>query len=82
MIENSESCSDEDLRQRALQDARTGGAGRANGVLIMPFEEINDFYTTITIGARNQPILFQTHHLDETVGAILEGVPIPKYRRL
>lgn len=82
MIENSENCSDEDLRQRALQDARTGGAGRANGVLIMPSEEINDFYTTIPMGARNQPILFQTHHLDETVGAILERVPVPKYRRL
>lgn len=82
MIENSESCSDEDLRQRALQDARTGGAGRANGVLTLPSEEINGFYTTIPVEARNQPILFQTHHLDETVGAILEGVPVPKYRRL
>ena len=82
MIERSEGRSDEDLRELALQDARTGGAGRANGVLIMPSEEINDFYTTIPIGARNQPILFQTHHLDETVGAILEGVPVPKYRRL
>jgi hypothetical protein len=48
----------------------------------MPVEEINDFYKTIPVEARNQPILFQTHHLDETVGAILEGVPVPKYRRL
>jgi hypothetical protein len=82
MIENSEICSDEDLRQLALQDFRNGGAGRANGMLTMPFEEINDFYTTIPVESRNQPILFQTHHLDETVGAILEGAPVPKYRRL
>ncbi len=82
MVENSESCSDEDLRQRALQDARNSGAGRANGVLVMPSKEINDFYTTMPVEARNQPILFQTHHLDETVGAILEGVPVPKYRQL
>ena len=82
MIENSERCSDEDLRQLALQDFRIGGAGRANGMLTMPFEEINNFYTTIPVEARNQPILFQIHHLDETVGVILEGVPVPKYRRI
>jgi len=82
MIENSEKCSDENLRQLALQDFRNGGPGRANGMLTMPFEEINDFYTTIPVEARNQPILFQTHSLDETVGAILEGVLVPKYRRL
>lgn len=82
MIENSERCSDETLRQLALQDFWNGGAGRANGMLTMPFEEINNFYTTIPVEARNQPILFQIHHLDETVGVILEGVPVPKYRRI
>ena len=82
MIENSERCSEQDLRERALQGSHNGGPGRANAVLTVPFEEINAFYVSIPPDARNQPVFFQNHLLDETVAAVLEGVPVPKYRRL
>jgi hypothetical protein len=82
VIENSESCSDQDLRERALQDSRNGGSGRANAVLTLPFKGINAFYLLIPPDARNKPVFFQNHQLDETVAAVLEGVPVPKYRGL
>jgi hypothetical protein len=82
MIENSESWSDQTLREMAMQDARNGGSGRANAVLTLPLNEINAFYRAIPLEARNQPVFFQNHQLDETVTAVLEGVMVPKYRRL
>jgi hypothetical protein len=82
MIESSESWSDQGLYELAMQDARTGGPGRANAVLTLPLNEINAFYRALTLEARNRPVFFENHQLDETVAAILEGVPVPKYRRL
>jgi hypothetical protein len=82
MISNSETCSDQQLRELALQGFRGGGHGRANAILTLPFKEISDLYLEIPLEARNQPVFFQNHQLDETVAAILEGVPVPKYRRL
>jgi hypothetical protein len=39
-------------------------------------------YEAISLAERNAPILFEKHYLDETVSAILDDVPVPKYRRL
>jgi hypothetical protein len=80
MLENSETCSDKILGKRALEDSLNGGPGRANAVLTLPFREINDFHLGIPRAARNQRVYFQSHRLDETVAAVLEGVMIPKYR--
>ena len=82
LTRNSEDCSDDDLRDLALQDSQKGGSGRANAVLTLPLRAINDFYLTIPPEARNRPIWFQDQQLDETVTAILEGVTVPKYQRL
>lgn len=82
LLENSENCSDENLRELTLQDSQQGKPGRANAVLTLPFREINDFYTGIPLEARNQPVFFQNHQLDETVAAVLEGVTVPKYRKV
>jgi hypothetical protein len=82
MIENSESCSDQALRQRALQNSRNGEIGKANAVLTLPFQEITASYLAISSEARNQPVFFQNYQLDETVTAVLEGVTVSKYRRL
>ena len=82
MIRNSETCSDQDLGELALEDFRKGGHGRANAVLTLPFEEINASYLAVPLEARNSPTWFQDHQLDETVAAVLEGVSVPKYRRL
>jgi hypothetical protein len=82
MIKNGEGCSDQDLRGLALADLRNGGPGRNNAVSTWPLKEIRAFYLTIPLEARNTPISFYKHELDETVAAVLDGVTVPKYRRL
>jgi hypothetical protein len=82
MTENSETCSNQDLYQLALEDSRKGGRGRANGVLNLPFKEITATYLAVPWEARNFPIWFQEHQLDETVAAVLEGLSVPKYQRV
>lgn len=82
LVKNSESCSDQNLQQLAWEDFQNGGAGRANAVLTLPLKEINALYMSVPPDVRNKPVLFQNHQLDETVASILEGVSVPKYRRL
>jgi len=82
IIVNSESYSNQDLHELALENARNGGKGRANAILTLPLKLISDVYLTIPPEARNTPISFEDHHLDESIAAILEGVTVPKYRRL
>jgi hypothetical protein len=82
MIKNSENCSDHDLRELAMQNFRSGGPGRANAMLTLPFKDLRAAYSTILPAARNKPISFHDHQLDETVAAILDGVSVPKYLRL
>jgi hypothetical protein len=81
IIKNSRSYSDQGLYELALADFRKDGPGRANTVLTLPFKEINAFYKAIPSEARNKPVSFQNHLLDETVTAILDDVAAPKYRR-
>lgn len=82
LVKNSKGCSDQNLQQLAWEDFRNGGSGRANAVLTLPLKEINALYVSIPPDARTRPVLFQNHQLDETVASILEGVSVPKYRRL
>jgi len=82
MLTNSESYSDQDLRELALENARNGGKGWANAVLTLPVKLISDVYLAMPPEARNAPISFEKHQLDETVAVVLEGIPVPKYRRL
>jgi hypothetical protein len=79
---NSENHSNHDLRDRALVDARNGGDGRANAMLTLPLNLIRDAYVALSPQARNAPISFQDNQLDGSVAAVLEGVTMPKYRRL
>lgn len=74
--------SNQDLKELALGDARSGGKGRANGILSLPVNPLRKMYLAMSPQARNAPVLFHDHRLDETVAAILEGVAVPKYRRL
>ena len=82
MLTNSESYSNHDLQELALENARKGGKGRANAILTLPLRLIRDVYLAMPPEARNSPISFEDNHLDESVGTILEGVAVPKYRRL
>jgi hypothetical protein len=81
MLANTTSYSDQNLRELALEDSRTGGPGWANAVLTLPIKRISAFYSSIAPEARNAPVFFQKHQLDETVAAILDNVIVPKYQR-
>ena len=82
MLNNSESHTDQDLRQLALVDYQNGGKGRANAVLVLPLKQLTDKYSGMELKERNLPILFEKHCLNETVPAILEGITVPKYQKL
>jgi hypothetical protein len=82
LIKNSESCSDHHLRELALQNLRNGGLGKANAILALSYREINDFYVSVPSHARNHPVFFGDHQLDETTAAVLEVVTVPKYRNV
>ena len=81
MITNSERISHNDLCELALADFQNGGKGRVNAMLTLPFEHIIWAYEAISLTERNAPILFDEHYLDETVPALLDDVPVPKYQR-
>jgi hypothetical protein len=82
MMKNSESLSHERICELALEDARNGGKGRANAMLVLPLKHLIDNYLGMPPKECNAPILFEKHRLDETVPAMLEGVTTPKYQRL
>ena len=82
ILTNSKSQSNETMRERALEDERKGGKGWANAVLTLSADEVKALYLSTSPKHRDQPVLFQGHRLDETVAAILEDVPVPKYQRL
>jgi hypothetical protein len=78
MVKNSETYSDGDLRDLA----RKNPDGRTSTVLALPLGPLTAFYASVSSDMRNTPLRFQSHLLDETVPAILEGVEVPKYQRL
>lgn len=82
MVTNSEGISHNDLCELALDDFQNGGKGRANAVLALPLGQITEAYQAMPPKERNAPILFGKHYIDETVSAILDEVPVPKYQRL
>jgi hypothetical protein len=81
MITNSERLSDADLQELVRQDAQSGGKGRANAIMAIPIKRINDFYLAKSSKERDRPVSFEKNRLAETVPAILDGIPVPKYQR-
>jgi hypothetical protein len=82
MMKNSASLSDGDLERLALEDAQNGGRGRASAVLALPLGRVREAYLDITPRDRNTPVSFEHYRLDETVAAVLEGISVPRYRRV
>ena len=82
VMTNSESLSNQNLNELALQDFQNGGKGRGNAILALPLKRVIDAYLAVSLNERNAPISFAKHRLDETVAAVLEGVSVPKYQRL
>ena len=82
MLTNSASETNQHVERRAFADFRNGGPGWYNAVLTLPLKLISARYSAISPRARNQPISFQNHQLDETVAAVLENITVPKYQKL
>jgi hypothetical protein len=81
LMRNSDSYSDKDLRELALDNAQSGGKGWASAALTLPIHRLNAFYETISPDARHQPVSFEGYHLDDTVAAVLDNIIVPKYQR-
>lgn len=82
ILVNSQSLSDHELGELALMDAQQGGMGTANAILTLPLKQIGHVYLSMPPAERNAPILFEDHRLDETIPAILENIPVPKYQNV
>ena len=82
MLANSERYSDQDLHALAWADARNGGLGRANAVLVLPLKRLTEAYMAMPPEARAAPFTYSNHQLDGNVPAVLEGVSVPGFRNL
>ncbi len=80
MVANSAHHPAQVLRSLALEDARRGGRGRANALLVAPIQRICDAYLALAPEMRGEPLSFENSYLDGNVAAILEGIAVPKYR--
>jgi hypothetical protein len=80
MLMNGDDLSNQRLSQLAVADAQSGGRGRANGVLTLPWERLQDVYRALSPAERDAPIVFEENRLDSTVAAIVEGIAVPRYQ--
>jgi hypothetical protein len=80
MLGNSRRYSDQDLQRMAWKDARGGGRGRANAILVLGLDDLKDVYRSIATDVRGGPIRIGEHQLDGNVLAILKGIDNPKYQ--
>ena len=80
MLKNGNDLSHERLSELAIADAQGGGKGRANAVLTLPWERVQDVYRAMSQAARNVPIMFEGNRLDSSVAAILEEIAVPRYQ--
>jgi hypothetical protein len=79
---NSRRFSNQGLVALALADFNAGGKGRANAVLALPLEDVRRAYLNLTPEQRDTPLILAGNYLDVTVAAILDGVEVPRYRRM
>ena len=77
---NSESISDADLRQRALEDRHRGGKGRANACLALPVKSLHQLYGSISPVQRSVTISYSGTILEDTVWALQESPSNSKYQ--
>jgi hypothetical protein len=74
--------SDQDLRERALQNFENGGKGRANTMLTLPLSQVRESYLALSPELRYTKIMIDNHELEESVLAIFEDIEVPQYQRL
>lgn len=67
------------LREAALEGARDGGHGRANGILVVPLARVRAAYQALPPAARGEPLPLAGALLAGNVAAVLANVRVPKY---
>ncbi|HEX6269172.1 MAG TPA: hypothetical protein VFZ43_02965 [Anaerolineales bacterium] len=77
VLANHSRYSDKDLEQMAWEDAVHGGKGRANAVLALGLDDLNELGQSMMTSAHNEPIWLRGHQLDRSVLAILPELPPP-----
>lgn len=80
IIENCSRYSDTVLQKMAFEDAKQGGKGRANAMLIMPLNELETLYRLIPNEKRSSHIQYKGHQLDGNVSSILDTVSNSEYK--
>lgn len=82
MEDNSQAFPSNVLRRLALENLHRGKRGRANAMLVASMQSILYAYQALPAEMRGKPVPFEDTLLDGNVPAILEGLSVPKYRRL
>lgn len=82
LVDNSNTVSDQDLCRQTMADARSGGQGRANAILALKLSSLDEAYRALSPTDRGAPFLFENNRLEETVPALLDGLIVPKYKRV
>lgn len=82
LVDNSNTVSDQDLCRQTMADARSGGQGRANAILALKLSSLDEAYRALSPTDRCAPFLFKNNRLEETVPALLDGLIVPKYKRV
>jgi hypothetical protein len=80
MIANSQAHTRQIMEHLALEDAQQGGHGRANAMFVAPLAQTREAFLAVPPEQRSAPLPFGDTLLEGNVAAMLDGVPVPKYR--
>jgi hypothetical protein len=81
MLRRSDGLSQQSFSELAIADAQSGGRGKANAVLTLPWKRLQSVYRVMLPAERNVPIMFEENRLDSTVAAILDEI-VPRYQQV
>ena len=79
ILENSRKYTNDDLSKMALEDFIQGGKGRANAVLSVYKDELENFYRSIPINKRGGLLHYKEYQLEGNISALFEGISSYKY---
>ena len=72
LLENSQHSTDEDLQASADADLARGGHGRANGSLVIPFDEVKKAFLNLPPSEDSQTQMVLGHRFNATSSLLLE----------
>jgi len=79
MVGNSRKHPARDLSDLARDQARDGGQGRANAMLVAALEQVRAAILATPANRRGEPLEFKDTLLDGNVGALFNDIAVPRY---